>query len=280
MATSSQECQWRYQQYVLREWWYQQHVYRVMFTNPPRESPYPLQDGMRQAFGGLYQQHAPTPDECIDPVLLELSSQQQPGGGSRPSGFLHHTFDYWQGTGTLTSFENHVPNNAPRVPETIVEIDEDPIGTGQVPVVEETNEQFFNRPEIRELVSIPGTPNIPETTSTPAGTEAMEPEAVPTLPPPASPALPSPLSSPPPTSVPLYTEASGVEVYRVEKIIQAWGPHDARQYLIRWEGWGPESDSWEPAANVSDDLIASFERSRLRRRLSFKRQRRQTRKWG
>lgn len=284
---SSQE-QWN-QQHAFLEWWYQQHVYQVMFTNPPRESWIYARDSLGPSFYELYQQHVPTEDECIDPRLLQLSSQQ-PGGEGRPSG--DHVADYAQGAGTLTSVENHVSHNLPQLLEPIMEIDEEPLGIGEEPVVEETNEQFFSRPEIQELVGIPDLPDIPEETSSPAETEVEEPEImVSTLLPPVSPALSSPLSPPPPSPspplspvlsspVPLYTENSGIEVYRVERIVQAWGPHGGRQYLIRWEGWGEEFDSWEPAVNVSPDLILGFERSRLRRRLSFNRQRRQTRRWG
>ncbi|POS77660.1 hypothetical protein DHEL01_v203940 [Diaporthe helianthi] len=180
-----------------------------------------------------------------------------------------------------------------------MEIDdgEPSVGAAEEPlavVVEETNQQFFNRPEKREMVSIPDTPVITaeEETSPPTEFGTVEPEGVSSLllPPvspapssPPSPLLPSTVSpSPvmPSLALPLYTETSGAQIYRVEKIVQAWGPDDGRQYLIRWQGWGEEFDSWEPAENVSWDLVAGFEWSRLRRRLAFEKQRRQSRRWG
>lgn len=84
-----------------------------------------------------------------------------------------------------------------------------------------------------------------------------------------SPAPSSQLSPPPLSPVPQQPEdESGV--YLVESIVQAWGPKHRRQYLIRWEGWGPEFDSWEPARNVSAELRAEFETPRHRRRYPWR----------
>lgn len=133
-----------------------------------------------------------------------------------------------------------------------------------IPDPVETDEQFLNRPEIRELVNIPDdnsdTPETPEIMQI----DVEEPGGVSDRRPP-SPAPSSPLSSAPPTPVSHQPESEN-GVYLVERIIQAWGSEPRRQYLIRWEGWGPEFDTWEPARNVSAELRAEFERSRRRGR--------------
>lgn len=141
----------------------------------------------------------------------------------------------------------------------------------EVPGPINTDEQFFDHPEIRRLVDIhdehSGTLETPE----PMDAEAEGREEVPDcgL---ASPAPSSPLSLPPPSPMPDHPEAEDA-VYNVEKILQAWGPPRRRQYLIRWEGWGPEWDSWEPARNVSTELKAEFEEQGRRRRHGRKRNR-------
>lgn len=145
-----------------------------------------------------------------------------------------------------------------------MDIDEYLTGTAKIPDATETDEQLFDRPEIRELVNIPDdyshTPETPESMQI----DVEEPEDVSDCRPP-SPALSSPLSSAPPSPVSPHPEPEN-RVYLVERIVQAWGSQHRRQYLIRWEGWGPESDTWEPAGNVSAELRAEFERSHWRRR--------------
>lgn len=88
-----------------------------------------------------------------------------------------------------------------------------------------------------------------------------------------SPSPSSPLS-PPPASPVSYRPEGEDDVYLVERIMQAWGPRRRRQYLIRWEGWGPEFDSWEPACNVSAELREEFEGPRRSRRRRHPRRRR------
>jgi hypothetical protein len=49
------------------------------------------------------------------------------------------------------------------------------------------------------------------------------------------------------------------EVYEVDRIIGHKGEGDDRTYLIRWKGYGPEGDTWEPVANImADESIQSY----------------------
>jgi hypothetical protein len=54
------------------------------------------------------------------------------------------------------------------------------------------------------------------------------------------------------------------DVYAVERILsERRGKRGESEYLCRWEGWGAEADSWEPARHILDEqLIADFERER------------------
>lgn len=50
------------------------------------------------------------------------------------------------------------------------------------------------------------------------------------------------------------------DVYAVDKILAERTKRRKKEYLIRWEGYGSEHDTWEPAANVGDPgLIADFD---------------------
>lgn len=57
------------------------------------------------------------------------------------------------------------------------------------------------------------------------------------------------------------------EIFMVEAILQKRGPKDQREYKIRWRGYGPEDDTWEPARNLGEQgtlLAAKFEESSSR----------------
>lgn len=51
------------------------------------------------------------------------------------------------------------------------------------------------------------------------------------------------------------------DVYEVEAILKEDKDKDGTRFLIRWEGFGPESDTWEPEENVAPALVASFRRA-------------------
>ncbi|KAJ0107062.1 hypothetical protein J7T55_006940 [Diaporthe amygdali] len=71
--------------------------------------------------------------------------------------------------------------------------------------------------------------------------------------------IPSSSSSTQRSSVITLSPELNDDIFYVEQIIQGWGPKDSRQYLIKWVGWGPEYNTWEPAQNVSEDLIMELE---------------------
>ena len=54
--------------------------------------------------------------------------------------------------------------------------------------------------------------------------------------------------------------ASDDDVYEVQEVLDEDAA--AGKFLIRWAGYGPEDDTWEPEGNVSVDLVAAFRRAR------------------
>ena len=45
---------------------------------------------------------------------------------------------------------------------------------------------------------------------------------------------------------PVGKDALGNDMYVVEKILQERTQRGRKQYLVRWQGYGPADDSWEP----------------------------------
>ena len=55
----------------------------------------------------------------------------------------------------------------------------------------------------------------------------------------------------------------GEEVYQVEALVDRRTRRGTMQFLVRWSGYGPDSDTWENLSNILDDnLIQEFERQR------------------
>jgi hypothetical protein len=50
------------------------------------------------------------------------------------------------------------------------------------------------------------------------------------------------------------------DVFEVSAILR----EEEGRFLIRWEGYGPEDDTWEPEANVSPALVLAFRQARAR----------------
>ena len=53
--------------------------------------------------------------------------------------------------------------------------------------------------------------------------------------------------------------------YEVEAILAHRGPPRNRQFLVQWQGFGPESNSWEPEAHINDGPEFRAYQARLRR---------------
>ncbi|MGL5728607.1 MAG: hypothetical protein ACRCYD_12260 [Plesiomonas sp.] len=48
-------------------------------------------------------------------------------------------------------------------------------------------------------------------------------------------------------------------MYQVSELLDSWGRRGHLEYLVEWEGFGPEEHSWERAGNILDlSLIADF----------------------
>jgi hypothetical protein len=68
----------------------------------------------------------------------------------------------------------------------------------------------------------------------------------------------------PPPPPPLWIETDGSPTFKVECILdhrpdKRKGQTGRMQYLLRWQGFGPEHDTWEPEANILDKgLISAY----------------------
>jgi hypothetical protein len=63
---------------------------------------------------------------------------------------------------------------------------------------------------------------------------------------------------------PVGTTETGEAMWEIDKIVDSRGRGRARQYKIRWRGYGEGQDSWEPASELKrfPGLITLFESTR------------------
>merc|ERR550534_3211801 len=52
--------------------------------------------------------------------------------------------------------------------------------------------------------------------------------------------------------------------YEVEKILKTKKTKSGQKYLIKWAGFGPEHDSWEPEENLPKGKINAFKKKQKR----------------
>ena len=50
------------------------------------------------------------------------------------------------------------------------------------------------------------------------------------------------------------------DVYRVDRLLKMrLMPHGGREYLVKWEGWSSQWNSWEPEAHILDkEMLNEF----------------------
>lgn len=231
---------------------------RVLEDSYPQLSPFPaIHDS---AFNGDPRNHGPM-----------VSYEDSSGVGEAPAYTevrIDEEFFMNPETREMENLDDFF-SDIPEFPEP-VDIDGHISGTAGVAEPMETDKDFFEHADIQELVNIHDDFSKALETSDRMDIDYSEERKQVvdcSLP---WPAPSSPLSPPPLSPVPQQPGDESA-VYLVESIVQAWGPKHRRQYLIRWEGWGPEFDSWEPACNVSAELRAEFETPRHRRRHPWRR---------
>ena len=68
-----------------------------------------------------------------------------------------------------------------------------------------------------------------------------------------------------PPAIPIDNE----EEWAVESVLDACVSHGKRRFLVRWEGFTAEHDSWEPEENLENakGKIAEFEKKSKKRKL-------------
>jgi hypothetical protein len=45
-------------------------------------------------------------------------------------------------------------------------------------------------------------------------------------------------------------------LFQVEKIVD--GPNDKSQFLIKWEGYPDDQNTWEPLKNLPEDMVEEY----------------------
>ena len=75
------------------------------------------------------------------------------------------------------------------------------------------------------------------------------------------PTRPQPHPRPPPA---VAADSNGDAQFEVERILTQRGTGPKRQFLVRWLGYPPEEDTWEPRASLADaaDAMRDWERNR------------------
>ena len=48
------------------------------------------------------------------------------------------------------------------------------------------------------------------------------------------------------------------ETYEVSKLLAVRAGKRAREFLVRWSGWGVRGDTWEPEAHLPEEAVAGF----------------------
>jgi hypothetical protein len=66
---------------------------------------------------------------------------------------------------------------------------------------------------------------------------------------------------------PVYTNEHGEGVYRVECLLAVRPSGTTREFLVRWDGWGADADSWEPESSILDKgMVRMFDRQKAQQR--------------